>query len=530
MLSLKHWLCSAVLYKYSETMKEIKEQITAFFDKSPFVLIHVEQGRLYDQEERKSMFQTDPSYYELVSSMPTLLDEPDKLDKEHIEKVVKKYFRYVMFSHTWEGEEPTFEQVTSKDSVYDLDNSSLNDKLRKFCGTVRDHYEPRWSWSDTCCINKKDPDIYQKSIRFMYKWYRHSELTLVLLAHPSMSEKANSTLLEHNRWMFRAWTLQELLAPKDIRFYNRNWELHLDGCHSNHKTSPKIREVLQSAMNDVDITLDDFSLDTLTVRDKLRLASTRKATVKVDIAYSLVGIFNSDIHVEYTREGEVALGLLLQEIVNRQGEATVLDWIGTPSTFNSSLPSDISVYKDDAYKPYKLPSIGNDMVDQRVKALDNAPSLKEEMFSLYNLLSTLGLPRFSDRRLSLPCITFPVDDIELANEASLTHRISTVALGKVQFKTQCTRLSKPEKGRAVLVYPWIRDLLAQIRHREGSKHTRALRLIPYLEKGFRALLFVEQSDQQYRRVATDGEILVGEHKLKSLEDVSVEVLEIWEKS
>ena len=364
----------------------------------------------------------------------------------------------------------------------------------------------------------------------MYKWYRHSELTLVLLADPSMSKTANSTLLKHNRWMFRAWTLQELLAPKDIRFYNRNWEPYLDDCLSNHKTSPEIQAELQSAMNNVHVTLNNFSLDALTVRDKLRLASTREATVKVDIAYAMVGIFNSDIHVEYTREGEVALGLLLQEIVNRQGEATVLDWIGTPSTFNSSLPADISVYKDDAYQPYKLPSIENEMVDQRVKALGNDPSLKEEMFSLYNLLSTLGLPRFSDRRLSLPCITFPVDDIEPVDEAPLTYIISTAALGKVRFQTEDTHLSKPEKGRAVLVYPWIRDLLAQIRHREGSKHTRALRLIPYLEKGFRALLFVEQSDQQYRRVATDEEILVGEHELGSLEDVNVEVLEIWEKS
>ena len=524
MLSLKHWLCLEVLYKYSETMKEIKEQITAFFDKSPFVLIHVEQGHLCDQEKRKGMFQTDPSYYKLVSSMST------SLDRRHIKEAVKKYFRYVMFSHTWEGEEPTFEQVTSKGSVYDLDYSSLNDKLRKFCGTVRDHYEPRWSWSDTCCIDKKNPDIYQRSIRFMYKWYRHSELTLVLLADPSMSKTANSTLLKHNRWMFRAWTLQELLAPKDIRFYNRNWEPYLDDCLSNHKTSPEIQAELQSAMNNVHVTLNNFSLDALTVRDKLRLASTREATVKVDIAYAMVGIFNSDIHVEYTREGEVALGLLLQEIVNRQGEATVLDWIGTPSTFNSSLPADISVYKDDAYQPYKLPSIENEMVDQRVKALGNDPSLKEEMFSLYNLLSTLGLPRFSDRRLSLPCITFPVDDIEPVDKAPLTYIISTAALGKVRFRTEDTHLSKPEKGRAVLVYPWIRDLLAQIRHREGSKHTRALRLIPYLEKGFRALLFVEQSDQQYRRVATDEEILVGEHELGSLEDVSVEVLEIWEKS
>ena len=520
------------LRNYSETINEINEQVNAIFDKSPFVLINVEDGYLCNQEKRRSMFERDPRYYLLVSSMSTMPD------MDHIKEVVEGYFHYVMFSHTWEGEEPSFELV-STNSVYQLAPSPQNHKLRKFCEMVRDDYKPyRWSWSDTCCINKMDRDTYEKSIRFMYKWYHNSALTLVLLAHLSKSNPPHSTHLKHNRWMFRAWTLQELLAPKVIRFYNRNWELYIDGSHFNHKAIPLVKAELQGAMNSVEGTLnDDFSPNTLTVRQRLRMASTREATVKVDIAYALIGIFNSDIHVEYTREGEVALGLLLQEIVNRQGDITVLDWVGKPSMFNSSIPSDFSVYKPGPYKPYELPSITDDMVDQRAKALDNT-SLKEEVTSFHSLLSTLGLPRFSDRRLSLPCITFSVIGIKCTNtssnapdKAASTYLASTAALGEVRFKTKDTSFSKSlNSRRVVLVYPWIRDLLAQVRHRGGSKHTRASRLITHLEQGFRALLFVEKSDQQYRRVAADEEISVPAYELTSLEDVSVEVLEIWEKS
>ncbi|KAF8553531.1 hypothetical protein OG21DRAFT_1441775 [Imleria badia] len=516
---------------YSETINEINGQINAIFDKSPFALIDVEDGHLYNQEKQRSMFEKDPIYYTLVSES-SISTVPDM---NHIKDVVEGYFCYVMFSHTWEGEEPSFE-VVSKTPVYELASSPLNQKLRKFCETVRDDYKPyRWSWSDTCCIDKTDRDIFEKSIRFMYKWYHNSALTLVLLAHPSKSNPPNSPYLEHNRWMFRSWTLQELLAPKLIRFYNRNWDLYLKGGNFNHKTLPE----LQGAMVGVEDALrDDFSPAALTVRQRLRLASTRHATVKVDIAYALIGIFSSDIDVQYTREGEVALGLLLQEIVNRQGDITVLDWIGTPSKFNSSVPTDLTVYKSGTYKPYELSSITHDMVDQRERAFHDT-SLKEEATSLHNLLSTLGLPRFADRRLSLPSIVFPVTGIQrdvssgARDQGTITYIASTIALGEVRFRTKDTFFSKPLKGRVVLVYPWIRDLLVQTRdHARGkhTKHTRALRLIMHLEQGFRALLFAEHCDQQYRRVAADEEIFLPAHELTSLEDINIEVLEIWEKS
>ncbi|KAF8425043.1 hypothetical protein L210DRAFT_3653288 [Boletus edulis BED1] len=521
---------TAKLRNYSKTIDEISDQINVVFDKSPFVLIDVKDGRLCNQERRRSIFEKDARYYTLVSesSMSTVPDA------DHIKEVVEGYFCYVMFSHTWEGEEPSFE-VVSQTPVYRLGPSLLNQKLRNFCETVRDDYKPyRWSWSDTCCINKTDRDTSKKSIRFMYKWYHNSALTLVLLAYPSNSNPRDSPYLEHNRWMFRAWTLQELLASKVIRLYKRSWELYLNGGNFNHKTLPE----LQGAMVGAKESLRDFSPAALTVRQRLYLASTRDATLKVDIAYALIGIFNSDIDVDYTREGETALGLLLQEVVNRQGDTTVLDWIGTPSKFNSALPTNLSVYKPGLYKPYELPPIPDDMVNQREIAFHN--TLREEAATLHNRLSTLGSPRFADRHLRLPCITFSIIGLKrntsssAHGEGTTTYLASIAALGEVQFKTRDTSFSKPLRGRVLFVYPWIRDLLAQTRgHARGGKHTKhtcALRMVIHLEQGFSALLFAEQSDRRYRRVAADEEIFVPARELTSMEDVDVEVLEIWEKS
>lgn len=444
-------------------------------------------------------------------------------DADNIKKIVEDYFLYVMFSHTWEESEPSFDDV-SGNSVYDLQN----EKLRRFCETVRRHHKPyQWSWSDTCCINKQDTDVYQKSIQFMYKWYNNSALTLVLLAHPSKSNPRHSHNLEHNRWMFRAWTLQELLAPQVIRFYDHAWQLYLGDNNVNHKISPEIKRELARATGIKEDALIHFYPELLPARQRLRLASTRNATVQEDIAYSLIGIFRSDIRVEYTCGGDVALGRLLQEIVNRQGDVAVLDWVGKSSTFNSSIPADISVYSQ---SPYALPSITNGELDKRAELLSHALP-EQEITHFYHRVTALALPRFSDRRLSLPCITFVVTSINLDtsdDQGTPAYVAQTAALGEFKFKTKDTSFSEPRQGNVVLVFPWIRDLLAKIDHHRGNELTKASKLIVYLEHGFKALLFIEQSRQQYRRVVADWEIVVPACAVTSWKDIGIEVLEVWE--
>ncbi|KAN0093427.1 hypothetical protein V8E55_004211 [Tylopilus felleus] len=214
-----------------------------------------------------------------------------------------------MFSHVWEGKEPLFQDVTAVGLVWDLDPSPLNEKLRKFCEVVRDDEENyRWAWGDTCCIDKTTSSTSMS----MYKWYEDSAETLARVAYPSSIGDLTKCL-----WMTRLWTLQELLAPKE---------------------PSKIMQELAIAIHLSSGTIATFRPGDLTVREKLRLASTRSATIEEDKAYSLIGVFLSDIRPHYG-EREAALGHLLEEIVSRSGEVTVLAWTGKSSTYNSCLPA-----------------------------------------------------------------------------------------------------------------------------------------------------------------------------------------------
>ncbi|KAI9454961.1 hypothetical protein HD554DRAFT_2317804 [Boletus coccyginus] len=481
----------------AEMTKRIDEQIDAIREISPLVLIDVRTGSLCDAADRIRIFKTDPISHELVVSMST------ELDHNRIKKVVARYFRYVMFSHTWEGkEEPTFQNVSER-SVYQPDPHPLRHKLRYFCETVRDDPEGYlWAWSDTCCIDKTIETIYRKSIRSMYSWYRESALTIVLLARGS----PRSTLKD-NRWMTRVWTLQELLSPKSIRFYDRDWKLYRGDTRPNHKESSEIMQELAEVVNVPQDTLVDFSPESLGIRAKLRLASAREATEKVDIAYALIGIFSSDLIPEY-RDPEVALGLLLQEIVHRERDTQA-----------------ILAYQDPPYAP---PPVSENEVEVRLAEL-RALLPKQDVTMFFRNVSTLGSIDFTHRRLSLPCIVFPIVSVNTAgdDEASqkcIVYQAQTTALGQVEFKTSCTTFKA--RDEVVLVYPWIRELLAQTKSPERDDYTRALRLVVHLEQPFRALLLVKQSVDTYKRVAVDNEIVIPQRKVVSLTGIGTRALEI----
>ncbi|KAI6009487.1 hypothetical protein F5J12DRAFT_40085 [Pisolithus orientalis] len=562
----------------SETIAAIDPIIRQILKSCPLVVIDVTTGRLCDGPERIRILKADPSFKELVSSM---MKEVDNL---RILRVVAKFFGYVMFSHAWQGNEPLFQDVNVAKSVWNLPDMPLNEKLRSFCKETR-RLGYNWAWSDTCCIDKTTSSILNQSLTSMYKWYANSAATLVFLAGVGYPSKPGD--LTHSLWMTRAWTLQELLAPKVMFFYDSEWELYLGDTSANHKESLEIMQELADAIKLPRGTIVTFSPDDLGVHEKLRLASTRSATVEEDVAYSLIGIFKSDIRPHYG-EGPDALGHLLEEIVARSGEVTVLAWSGKSSTYNSCLPASISVYHQIPYNP---PSLEGEEMEARVSKLRDKLPWKEVQ-RICNKINRLSPARFAARRLHLPCIVFPVKSLEKprkGNEKSYRARVS--GLGTVVFTT-ADDLPLHEPKKIVFAHPWIRhirgpssgipwggdsesdtdsesDLDAgpgsdevvpsqivweddpesgtdtdSVYHDAKSDvvgppspspitvphvddYTRALQTIARLGQPFNALLLVQQPDGEYKRVAAENEIVVsGLETHITCKNILAKVLEI----
>ena len=512
---------------------------------SPLVLIDVKSGRPCDGPERTHTFQSEPQFNELISSMT------QELDNRRIHRVVAEYFRYVTFSHVWEGKEPSFQDVNRANSVWDLDSSPLNEKLRKFCEVVRTHGY-RWAWSDTCCIDKTISTVLNQSLTMMYKWYEASAAMFVLLA--SVASPSALGDLPDSIWMTRAWTAQELLAAKVVRFYDRDWKLYLGDTRSNHKESPEIMQELADAIGVTRETIIAFNPNDLGIREKLRLASTRKATVEEDVAYSLIGIFNSDIIPRYG-EGDAALGHLLEEIVARSGDVTVLDWTGVSSPYNSCLPATLAVY---SHTPSTSPAIEDSEMDVRVGALRNSLTQMEAML-IHDRVTRLPPARFASRRLYLPCIIFAVKTLSVHDFESQGNRYCArvSGIGDAEFRTS-DRLSLMEPRKLIFVHPWIRELRDPLdgfnwgstadddeygsdRETEyGSAptsplpaatmddYTRALRLVARLQQPFHVLLLQQQPNGEFKRVAAEHEIVVPglERRINFARDIRTQVVEI----
>ena len=524
-------------YQLYASPSQSRDAETIIFDvlkRCPPALIDTQTGHLCHGPLQILTLEVDPTYRDLLSSI-------GERSQERFRRGVETFFEYVMFSHKWDEtcEEPSFQDILGKSVYNDLDRSPTNDKLRKFCETVRETGH-RWAWSDTCCINRTDSFVVNRAIVSMYRWYKESALTLALLSSIVPPSKLGD--LRDSIWMRRAWTLQELLAPRAIRFYDSEWKPYLNDPHHNHRDSPVVNAELASAVSVGSKTLSAFRPGDLGVREKLRLASTRAAKYEEDIAYSLFGIFASDLQPNYG-EGKDALGRLLEEIVHRSGDVTVLAWTGSSSSFNSCLPAEIAVYKE---PPQTVsPSDANKLRTRAVELQSLLP--REATVAIYGQISNLPKASFVNRRLHLPCIVFTINRLTRVAQGPQWHvyRASVSMLGDVGIRTADPL---PSRG-LLLVHPWIRSLLdppgkitpnfgvdekadLSLLHGVASlasdDYIRGLWLIARLGLKFSALLLEQQPYHGYKRVAADHEIVVQLPRIISSQEICTQVLDVWD--
>ena len=500
-----------------------------------------------------------PIVDELVSSMTTHLDRP------RIKREVKQFFRYVMLSHKWDESEPLYQQVIHV-AVYDLGQSPTHDKLQMFCQIVRDAGF-KWAWSDTCCINKEDHFVLQEALVAMFKWYRGSVMTIVYL-RGVRSPSAFGELVR-SVWNTRAWTLQEYIAAKVIRFYTEDWTPYLNLDTSNHKNSSGIISEMEEATGVSAQQLTALRPGLSSIQEKLRLASTRETTMVEDAAYSLLGIFSVAGIPAIYGEGENALGRLLAHILAGSGDTSILAWTGLSGDFNSCLPAHITVFDRPATSHLPLAIKDAEMRNITI-GLHSAKLDLDLAMKLYNRLNELPTPWFAASRMKLPCIAFDLAPLlPTRTDSGLIYRAETPVFGIVDIKT---RQDLSRLDSLYLVHPWLDALLGRqdmqssmvveddVMHAPSlgiddedesdeeievdawpdpgpkshprpvpmetapmGREMRALRLVARLRQPFGALLFSLASTRrravEYRRVAADHMITAQIQENVSLKDV-----------
>lgn len=219
-------------------------------------------------------------------------------------------------------------------------------KLSTFCIKAR-KYGCQFAWSDTCCINKESSAELDESIRSMFRWYHNA---LICIVYFGSSVTADDVAADE--WFTRGWTLQELLAPVNVKFFNKNWHPLTDAENDKDRRNymlpdaekNPIWKTIVSVTQIPDTRLGFFSPGAFDVAQRMSWAAGRRTTRIEDMAYALVGIFGVTMPVQYG-EGQYAFHRLLEVLLRRVNEYSILAWAGPPSLYSAALPASLEGYR-----------------------------------------------------------------------------------------------------------------------------------------------------------------------------------------
>lgn len=126
---------------------------------------------------------------------------------------------YAILSHRWEEEEVTFQDLMSGKG-----HGMAGWKKIEGCCQLALHDKLEWVWIDSCCIDKSSSAELSEAINSMFRWYRDAEVCYTFLSDVSgpLDERRNMAGFRSSKWFTRGWTLQELLAPDELRFFDKN--------------------------------------------------------------------------------------------------------------------------------------------------------------------------------------------------------------------------------------------------------------------------------------------------------------------
>ena len=154
----------------------------------------------------------------------------------------------------------------------------------------------------------------------MWNYYRRSSVCYAYI-DGNLETKPEAVLSENNRWFRRGWTLQELIAPPDLIFYDASWNRigSRDGnlLHSLNIVT-RIPEDILSGGPDLERKLRHCS-----IAQRMSWTATRKTSRTEDGAYCLLGIFDVNMPMLYG-EGHKAFRRLQEEIIKTSTDHSIL--------------------------------------------------------------------------------------------------------------------------------------------------------------------------------------------------------------
>ena len=235
--------------------------------------------------------------------------------------------KYAILSHRWIGQEVEYDEIVELAKM----DGEMRDEIRQREGyrkildsceqAKKDGYE--WLWVDTCCIDKRSSAELSEAINSMYRWYENAQVCYAYL-HDVLGSSfpvARNNLRYANgcpEWFSRGWTLQEMIAPSNVQFFNKKWQAIGD-----KRTLARTIKYITGVPEH--ILMDGLYGDRPCVAQIMSWAANRTTTRVEDRAYSLMGLLGVNMPMLYG-EGMKAFHRLQLEIIRTSNDQSIFAW------------------------------------------------------------------------------------------------------------------------------------------------------------------------------------------------------------
>lgn len=228
---------------------------------------------------------------------------------------------YVILSHVWQEAEMTFEDMPHFENI---SASPLGPKYASAskiigaCNAVLRHYKGSIThlWLDTICIDKKNLTEFSTAINSMWQWYKQADVCFAFLEDFPGSGAPTWT---QSKWFTRGWTLQELVAPKNVIFFDKNWNKKGDRENLQRELTGRTKIIM-------DFLLHRQNISRASICQRMSWFAGGETTVPEDTAYCLLGLFGVNMPLLYGEGKEGAFRRLQEEIMRYSDDHFLFAW------------------------------------------------------------------------------------------------------------------------------------------------------------------------------------------------------------
>ncbi|KAK7443564.1 hypothetical protein VKT23_015737 [Stygiomarasmius scandens] len=212
---------------------------------------------------------------------------------------------YAILSHRW-TEEVVYDEFVQPHAETFAKSGYL--KIDAACRQARQD-GIGYIWVDTCCIKQGDPADVSANITSMYAFYQNTEVCYAYLADVPWPEK----YIVLSDWFERGWTLQELIAPRTVVFFDKDWQRIGD--------KHELRDTIywKTTIPPAILSGEQFIQD-IDVLTRMTWAMQRSTTKAQDEAYCLQGLLGVSLEPNYDENFLASFNRLGKALFDAQPE------------------------------------------------------------------------------------------------------------------------------------------------------------------------------------------------------------------